>query len=523
MNVLDKAISIVSPKWGLKRANARIRLDHISQIMASSGYGNHGGSLSKRALLGWNSGRGGDPDGDITDNLSVLRSRSRDLYMEGGLAAGAIKTVATNVVGPGLRLNSQIDSDLLGMSGDVARAWERRTEQEFALWAESCNCDAARTCDFYGLQRLAFLSFLMNGDAFALLPMIRRPGVPYDLCVQLIEGDRVSDPLNKSMDKDIREGVEVDKLGAPVAYYICQAHPGGTSSSPGVALRRRTWVRMPAFGDATGRRNVLHLMDPERIEQRRGVPFLAPVIEDIKQLGRYSKAELMSAVIGGLMTVFVTSDLQQGIGGEPVVPFGDSPSVSDDPRSIELGNGTVVALDPGEKIDTVDPKRPNVAFDGFITSVSRQIGAALGLPYEVLVKQFNASYSASRASLLEAWKSFRTWRFWFVGAFCRPVYESWLEEAVARGRIFAPGFFDDPMLRKAYCGAVWNGPCQGQINPVQEVTAAKIRVEEGFSTRTQETAELTGGDWDRNNRQRVIEEQARQNGGLVSSLGGGQD
>ena len=259
-------------------------------------------------------------------------------------------------------------------------------------------------------------------------------------------------------------------------------------------------------------------MEPERIEQRRGVPFLAPVIEDVKQLGRYRQAELMGAVIGGLLTVFVTSELPKNDMGETMAPFGEASSRSDDNQAIELGNGTVIALGEGEKIQEVDPKRPNTAFDGFITAISREIGVALGLPYEVLVKQFNSSYSASKASLLEAWKFFRTWRSWFICVFCRPIYEAWLEEAVARGRIWAPGFFEDPMIRKAYCGATWNGPAQGQLNPVQEVNAAKIRVQEGFSTRAQETAELTGGDWERNHRQRVVEEQARRDGGLVSPL-----
>jgi len=524
MNVLETLIGKVSPSWGLKRLDARMKLDALGAMASGSGYGRHGGSTHKRSLFGWLLGIGGDPDRDITDNLATLRSRSRDLYMSGGLAAGAIKTVNVNVVGPGLRLNAQIDGEYLGMSNEACREWERRTEQEFALWAENCNCDASRTCDFYGLQRLVFMSFLMNGDAFALLPVIPGRGSPYSLRVRLLEGDRVCDPNNKPFGRDIREGVEVDKFGAPVAYWICQAHPGGTSFVPDVAKRRNTWVRCPAFGARSGRRNVLHLMDPERIEQRRGVPFLAPVIEDIKQLGNYNKAELMAAVVGGLLTTFITTDMPRDETGNPMVPFGDEPSgTRDDPQAIGLGSGTVVQLDAGEKIETVDPKRPNSAFEGFVTAVSRQIGAALGLPYEVLVKQFNSSYSASRASLLEAWKFFRTWRSWFVGIFCRPIYEAWLEEAVALGRIGSPGFFDDPMIRQAYCGAKWNGPSQGQVNPIQEVQAAKIRVEEGFSTRSQECAELTGGDWERNHHQRVVEEQARRDGGLVTPSGGESD
>ena len=77
---------------------------------------------------------------------------------------------------------------------------------------------------------------------------------------------------------------------------------------------------------------------------------------------------------------------------------------------------------------------------------------------------------------------------------------------MAKGRIYAPGFFSDPIIRKAYSGAEWNGPAQGQIDPLKEVKAAAQRVSEGFSTRAKETAELTGGDFNKNHRQRVKEE-----------------
>jgi capsid protein len=111
---------------------------------------------------------------------------------------------------------------------------------------------------------------------------------------------------------------------------------------------------------------------------------------------------------------------------------------------------------------------------------------------------------------------FKMRRAWLATDFCQPIYEEWLSEAVAKGRIYAPGFFSDPMVRKAYCGAEWNGPSQGQIDPLKEVNAAAKRVQEGFSTRTRETQELTGGDFFRNLSLRVREEKLRREGGLVS-------
>lgn len=89
-------------------------------------------------------------------------------------------------------------------------------------------------------------------------------------------------------------------------------------------------------------------------------------------------------------------------------------------------------------------------------------------------------------------------RSWFVADFCQPVYEVWLAEAVARGRIKAPGFFDDPMVRAAWCGARWIGPVQGQLDPLKEANAAVVLVNHGFKTHEQVTRELGGGDWETN-------------------------
>jgi lambda family phage portal protein len=507
MNLLDRTIAVFSPEAALKRWHARKKLEILN-----SGYGNHGASMTKKSLIGWIS-RGGSTKEDIDKNLSTLRERSRDLYMGAPLATGAIKTMRTNIVGSGLKLKAQIDSQYLGMEDEEAEAWEELVEREFSLWADSAHCDAQRMNNFYELQQLAFLSQLMSGDCFALLPLLPRPGMPYDLRIQLIEADRICDPSPKPPGKDISAGVEIGANGEVVAYWIAKKHPLSQE------IGQNEWIRVDAFGKETGRPNVLHLMEAERPEQRRGVPILAPVIESLKQLSRYTEAELMAAVVSGLYTVFIktTSPSTEPPLGE-VIP--EDQRVDDqDENTYELGNGAIIALGENESIEQANPGRPNSAFDPFVMAVCRQIGAALEIPYELLVKQFTASYSASRAALLEAWKMFKMRRSWLATDFCQPIYEEWLAEAVAKGRIPAPGFFNDPMIRKAYSGAEWNGPAQGQIDPLKEVQAAEKRVEGGFSTRAKETVELTGGDFYKNHRQRVREERLRREGGVIPSNG----
>lgn len=494
MNIIDKTIAAVSPNRALRREIAKKKLSFLD-----SGYSHHGASRSKKSMQGWRS-RGGSPKEDIDDNLALLRERSRDLYMGVPIATGALKTIRTNVVGSGLKLKSQIDADYLGLTEDEADAWEKQVEREFALWADSTFCDAARQHNFYELQQIAFLASLMSGECFALLPHIKRKGMPYGTSVQLLEADRVCTPTDK-FDKKIINGIEVGKYGEVKAYHIAKIHPSSQDFS------KQSWTRVRAYGKKSGRQNILHLFEAERPEQRRGVPILSPVVESLKQLGRYTEAELMAAVVSGMFTVFITSENPNG-GTAMLSPSIDSSeSQSDDEEiSYKLGNGSIIELAEGESIKESNPGRPNAAFDGFVVAVCRQIGAALEVPFELLVKHFTSSYSASRAALLEAWKMFRMRRAWMSARFCQPIFEEWLTEAISLGRISAPGFFSNPLVRKAYCGSEWNGPTQGQLDPLKEVKAAGERVAQGFSTRAKETVELTGGNFIQNARQRTKEE-----------------
>ena len=485
------------------------------RTFTNSGYSHHGANTVKKSMLGWLSSSYGANE-DIDRNIVKLRERSRDLYMGGALVAtGALKTIRTNVIGAGLTVKPAVITDVLGISNDEADLWQRKMQREFSLWAGTIDCDAARRHNFAELQQLAFLSWLMNGDVFAGMPYIERPGCPYNLRVLLIEADRVCDPEPMDLGSEIVQGIEMGENGEVVAFHICNQHP----LYSGLMTRKpKRWQRVEAFGKKTGRRNVLHIMESERIGQARGVPMLSPIIEAARKVGQYTESELVAAVVASMFTVFISTE-------NPNEPLGQSPIPEDervdddDPESYELGNGAVVTLGTNEKAQIANPSRPYTGFDNFVVAISRQMGAALELPYEILIKQFSNNYSASRAALLEAWKMYKMRRSWFVNDFCQPLYEELVTEAVAKGRIDAPGFWSHPELRAAWLQAEWYGPAQGQIDPLKEVSASRVRVEEGFSTRARETAELTGGDFETNVRQRQREEMLLKTAGLKEDGG----
>jgi lambda family phage portal protein len=499
-NWFDQAINFVDPILGNKRYAARL-------VQAVYG-GYEGGKKDRRQTKNWTPG-GGSADADILPDLETIRNRTRDLNRNNALASGALRTKVTNTVGTGIRLQSCIDAEALGMTEEQADVWQAQVEREFALWAESQECDAERTLSFVGLQRLAFLSTLENGDVFINLPFIKRPGSPYELKIQLIEADRVCNEGMLADTDQLAGGVEKDEYGAPIRYHVLKTHPG--------AIRRESqeWIKLPAFGIKTGRRNVLHLFWKLRPGQSRGVPDLAPVIEAFKQLGDYSDAEIMAAVVSAMFTVFFKSP--DGGSIPPMTPGSETGGKADD-DDYKLGPAAMLDLAHGEEVEFANPMRPNSQYGAFVQSVLEQVGVALELPYEVLTKHFTASYSAARAALNEAWKFFSMQRAWLSENFCQPIYEAWLTEAVATGRVYAPGFLNgDPIIRKAYCGALWIGPARGQIDPLKEAKASELEINIGTSSLAIEAAER-GRDFETLHRQRAKEKRMRQEAGLEQAI-----
>lgn len=485
----------------------------------NKGYGDAGASWHKKATKGFNAMSGSSAE-DIDAHNRTLRQRARMLYMAAPIATSAIKTNRTNVVGVGLRLQSRIDREILGMDQQAADAWQAKTEREFSLWAgKKWACDATGVNNFAAMQQLALASWLVSGDVFAVVKQYdTTPLTPYSLRIHLIEADRVATPTDSGIfspllattgkgknGNTIYDGVEVNADGMIEAYHIRSTYP----YELGIASTK--WTRVQAYGDHTGLPNILHVMESERPDQYRGVSYLAQVIEPLLQLRRYTESELTAAVVESFFTAFIKTTA--GANDNPFNEVGSTlPEVSRDPNEYEMGPGQINIMEPGEDVTFADPKRPNSGFDAFLRSICEQVGAAIEIPADLLLKAFNSSYSASRAALLEAWKAFKMRREWFVGDFCAPVYEIWMAEAVARGRISAPGFFTDPALRAAYLGSEWIGPSQGQLDPVKEITAEILAVGEGFSTHEQSTIRLNGGQWDSN-----VDQLARENEKLAAA------
>lgn len=464
----------------------------------SSGRGGYAAAnRNTRRTRGWNTGEG-SPVTDILGDLPALRGRSRDLERNHSIALGAIQTKTNGVIGGGLKLRSVLDASALGLTPQEATALQYDIEREWELFE--------READFTGqmhlkdIQRLAYHSARVSGDIGIARRFRKRRGDAYGTRVVLLEADRISNKQGAPDTPTCQGGVEISRDGEILGYWVTDRHPADTMAGA------MNWAYVPKIGPATGLTQFLLAAQIYRPGQLRGVPLFAPVEEDLKQLGDYSAAELKAAVNDAYLFATEEQAVQVDDEGNPIVTRADGEV--DESGELTLDDLTITTLSPGSKLNVKSPARPNTAFGDFVDAYATHVGVALGLPKEVLLMKFTASFSASRGALELAWKNFQVDQDWFVRSVLDPIREWQFTEMVSSGRFSAPGFFEDPIKRQAWLGRVWVGPTRIQINPQVEANADEKDLKNGLKTREQIMTERTGGDFDTKSRQWLRENEA---------------
>lgn len=496
LSLIDRLVARVAPLHAVQRARARVQLDALQQLgdatsALAGGYASN--DQADPFMRRW----GAVPRSAAADTLPGLRTQrgqSRDLVRNNPIAAAAINTNCVRAVGTGLAYSAQPHLPTLGWTAEQGAAWAAEVQAEFSLWADSPECDWLGDQNFYEKQDLTLRAMLESGDVFTVLPDGEASAtMPYRLRLQTLEADRVGNPNGGADTPEVMAGIRRKPGGGSIdAFYVYNVHPGSAILPGGSSMYAGEWVQR--IGSRSGRRRMLQHFKRLRPEQPRGVPYLAPVMGLFKLLGTYTDAEVKAAVVSAFLTVFIEAPVASG----PAPVFGMAPNApAGGPAGdeIALGPAHVVGTAPGEKVTTVNPGRPNPAFGDFVQAVLDQLGAGLFIGSEMLMKKYATSYTAARAAFLDAWKHLLDMRTLLARSFCQPALETWMAEAVAMGRISAPGFFTDPRLRWAYTRAAWRGDSQGSLNPKDEVTAYIAARDGRLITNERATWELFGTDW----------------------------
>lgn len=447
-------------------------------------------------------------DAELWGERSTIASRSYDLERNNGIAGGAIRTQVDNIIGTGLRLAARPDYRALGRTKEWADAWARNTEAKFRTFANSRDFDAARRLTFGGQSVVMLRTNFLAGDGLALPQWLgpdKRPGAKWSTCFQVIDPARLCTPPGTIDGAKMRDGVEINDVGEAIAYHIRRSMPG----DPLYVGADATWERVPAR-TAHGRLRVIHLYEQLRAGQTRGKSILTAVMGAFKMLDHYQRIELQTVVVNSMIAAFIETPLKAE---EIAELFGTTEKFMQSRQGwdVKLEGAGIIPLHPGDKLNAFTPTRPNSAYEAFVNAVLRYISTGLNMPYELLMKDFSqTNYSSARAALLEAWRYFNARRQWFATYWASPVYELWLEEAVARGEVDAPDYYEN---QAAYAACAWVGPGRGWVDPMKEAQASGERIKNNVSTLADECAEQ-GKDWEEVLEQRAREEQFAQSLGL---------
>jgi len=294
-------------------------------------------------------------------------ARSRELLKNSPLARACLDRPVEFTVQRGLRLKSRPNSLVLGITDDQAEDFGRKTEALFNQYASSSDIDVLRTSTLADLQHVAIATAFASGDCFALTPAIDFHGCLYSTKLQLLEGEMVSNPSISVNSRFMRDGIEIDANGTPIAYYVRQGYP--TDFITGAPLE---WRRIEIFGSQTGLPRAFHLYTRRRPGQYRGEVLLMPVIEKLHQVTQYDRAEVTAALINAIFTVFRHLDMPTDDPNTLITQTADNI-----PELPELGAGICADLYGSEKLEFADPQRPNANYETFMTGITKQIGAAI--------------------------------------------------------------------------------------------------------------------------------------------------
>jgi lambda family phage portal protein len=487
-SAIDVAIEVFSPNAAARRQLTRNRLELARrQYQAMSAA--YAGASKERPRDGWLP-PGASADADLLPELATLRERSRDLNRNDPYARGITDAMVDNIVGTGLRPQSRVDHERLGVTPEAAAEWQSACELVWKLWDKQRIADSTQRNDFGGLQRLAFRSAIENGDSFVHPVMVDAPGRPLALALEVIEADRVATPggdtfavggVNAERQRT-RMGIELGQRGEPIAYHVAKWHPGPFS----IGVAPTDFKRVPAV-DQAGRPGMLHVYRQKRPGQTRGEPLFAAAMASFDNLGGYIESELMSARVAACFSAFVKT-------ANPIdMQVGRTTAIEQGQRIEELVPGIVQYLGIGEDVQFADPSNRVGSFAPFVQAVLRAIGASLNLPYEVVAKDFSqVNYSSARAALLEARRMFRCWQVHLAMVLCQPVWALHVEEAWLRGLLPNVPLYDD---FEGWTNAGWIAPGWGWVDPTKEIEASQMAISNGFSTLADECASQ-GRDWE---------------------------
>jgi len=346
-------------------------------------------------------------------------------------------------------------------------------EQIQELWLDSVpEMDFDGNADFYGLQAVASNALFSDGEALALF----RPRNSYaDLAVpfqvQLLEADHLDVAYSTTLSNGnkIRMGIEFNRIGQRVAYWLHKDHPGEYFMNDNSAERTRILAK-----------NICHVFDPLRPGQQRGLPGMASILTKLHEIDQCVDAELVrrktTAMFGGFITQIAEYDPN-----DPN-PLGLSQGTDNGIDVVGLEPGTFPVLTPGQTVAFSQPHDVSGNYVAWMKQQLMDVSTGMGITYDQLTGDLSdVNYSSIRAGLLEFRRRVvQLQNKTLIFQFCRPVIQRWLTTAVVAGKLSAPDYLQNK--RRYWRGIHWQPQPWKWIDPEKDMKGEIREMRAGLKT-----------------------------------------
>lgn len=442
MNIIDRIVSIFSPRIALSRLQSRYAYKAIER---SYDAGANGGRAKRFGSTG-----GLSATSEIRKSGTLLVNRSREMVQNSPYARRAIRAIGADVVGSGIRPS---------FSGKVSKALAKKLKQDWKAWSESVGADYDGRKTFFAMQRLCMRAVLESGDVF-VIKRVTKTG----LKLQVLESDyldRLKDGIQVKDGGFIVLGIEFDKTGKRVAYWLHTQHPGDNR------------INFKMESQRFDVDDVIHIYQEERPGQLLGVPLGVTAINRLRDFKEYQDAQLIRQKIAACFSVFIA---KQSDGMRPA----DGLAQSLNPYE-RVEPGMIEHLLPGESVSFGTPP-PVEGFKDYSSGILHEVSAGYDVPYEVLSGDYSqVNFSSGRMARMTYSRFVAEWQEdLIIPLLCARVFDWWLQVT----KIITPGAQTNGLVVE------WTSPRMEFIDPMKEIKAMVERVRGGLISWQEAVREL---------------------------------
>jgi lambda family phage portal protein len=444
----------------------------------------------------------------ILDSAGI-RQQVRTLSHNSLQLRALIERDVDTIIAQGLNLAPEPKHKMLGLTPEAAKEWIGDVKTRFELWAMSPRASRSGKHNFFQAQRLMEKCLRRDGELFIALSYHNDPSLLSPLRFELLDPDQIREngmtwtATGAGLNAQNREGIIRNADGEETAYKVWTKDERGIDKM----------TEIPRVGRG-GRVMMLHaLTGVDYAGQLRGISPLAICVQDLENILDFTLAQVEKAKNQSNIWATVESETDDpaddpfknlpNTGAGPikkaVEQYGSNPQpdpnaqnvtaeslepvIDEVPHTVisRIGSLLVASLKGKQKLKPFIDTAPSQNFDTFVKAYFSYIAAATGDSVEKVLMLFNNNYSASRATLILTWRiaEQRRWEldYYILG----PMYEMWLAEEIAAGRVSSPGWAD-PRLRAAWTAHRFNGLSMPNIDPQKTASAAKEYLSMGATT-----------------------------------------